>query len=113
VKKKVAEWGWTLWFGLIQLGFVVAAICYLFHWIDTETMVVWFMLSLMTDLVELKRLMLKNPPVDVVLEMALTVDRPVRVIDVKTKLNGTEPTSGGRIGSPDATKVEEDREKMN
>lgn len=93
--------------------FVVTDVGWLFNRVSDKSFILVTLIVLLVQLAELTERMKDKPPLDIIVQMDITVDRPAKVLDVKTKLNGKEPTSGGRVGSSDATKVEEDKAKMN
>lgn len=118
MEKETERW---LWWNVARHGavlvlwiyYVVAWALYVFGKVKLDEWLTAMVVALLLTMIDVVEEVRKKPPVDVVVDMTVVVDRPVRVTDVKTKLNGKEPTSSSRAGSPDAGRVEEDKAKMN
>ncbi len=95
------------------INYVVVWALYIFGKVKLDEWLNAMMVALLITMIDVVEEVKKKPPVDVTVEMDVRVDRPVQIKDIKTKLNGKEPTSSSRTGSPDAGRVEEDRDKMN
>lgn len=110
-----------LWWDVVRHGFMLG--CWIVYiallWgyalgkVKVEEIGIWTLIAILTTLVDVVEEVKKRPPVDVVVEMAVKLDRPARITDVKTKLNGKEPISSSGPSRVDASAVEEDKAKMN
>jgi hypothetical protein len=93
------------------INFAAVLFAHAFGKVSEDTWVTAMLLSILVTMMNIVEEVKRRP--DATIELIMVVDRPTKVLDVKTKLNDKEPISSSGPSRADASAIEEDKRKMN